>query len=125
VVLQGQIKLSNSFAVVPLIGVELPYEVYAGGAMRYFITKQFYAQAGGFYHLAGDGLDDSGPGGTGNIGMQLYTSKNQFIDINLHADTFYIDRNTNELVGLRITYNFILPKLPPQGRRPPLPGLPF
>ena len=132
----AQIRLSHSLAFIPSIGLEMPYPLYLGAAARYFVNRSLYIQGGVLLQVAGAGLDYSGLRPTAGLGYQLYTVKNQFLDINLHLDRINAEGTMDNLIGLRVTYNFILSGgitssksdagEGPKARRPrPFPPLPF
>ncbi len=107
--LQGEIKLIKSLSLVPSIGAEVPYVVYAGLAGRYYFNPTIYVSAGGFAHYNGD--DAGGIGGTGGIGFMLLSSHRQTIDLNLHGDYMKNDHRATPVAGIRFVYSFSFTRL--------------
>lgn len=106
-ILQGEIKVARAFAIVPAIGVEIPYVAYFSLAGKYYFQSDMYVTLGALAHLGGDdGVGDSGLGGTAGIGYELVSSKSHVLDLNLHGDVMQIDGSAAPVVGLRLTYNF-------------------
>lgn len=109
--LQGEIKLAKAIAVVPSLGLEIPYLAYIGLNGKYYIDRLFYAQLGGFLHLGGADIDDSGPGVTAAIGSAIISEKMHSLELTLHTDLMRYDARTKVIAGLRLTFNFSFSQL--------------
>lgn len=111
IVFQGEIKLNKSFSIVPSVGVEVPYVVYAGLAGRYYVEPRFYLHLGGFIRAGGDTFSDSGPGGTAGLGYMLLSTKRNVIDLNFHGDILSSENKSRAVGGIRIVYSFSFTRL--------------
>ncbi|MEO5894002.1 MAG: hypothetical protein ABIQ31_27335 [Ferruginibacter sp.] len=105
-VLQGEIRLAKSFALVPSIGVEIPYVGYTGLSGKYYLPNKTHVSLGGFLHVGGDDAGDSGFGGSAGFGIELLSTQKHIIDLDIHGDVFQIDGDPAFVGGLRLTYNF-------------------
>jgi hypothetical protein len=106
IVFQGEIKLDKSFSIVPSVGVEVPYVVYAGLAGRYYVEPRFYLHVGGFFRAGGDTFSESGPGGTAGLGYMVLSTKRNVIDLNFHGDIMNAENRSRAVGGIRIIYSF-------------------
>lgn len=111
VVSQGEVRLNRFVSVTPSVGVEIPYLVYAGLAVRFYINPKLYVHGGGFVNAEGDGFGETGGGGTGGLGYMVFVRPHQTIDLNFHAD---FKNNTGKnlaIYGMRIIYSYSFTKL--------------
>ena len=109
--MQGEIKLANDLALVPSLGIEVPYFIYLGLSGKCYLQRSFFIHFGGFLHLGGADIYDSGPGVTGGIGVALLAEKMHSLEATLHTDIMRYDTRTKAIVGVRLTYNFSFSKL--------------
>ena len=110
-ILQGEIKLANSFSLAPSLGAEIPYVVHLGIAGRYYFSEDVYGSLGSFAHLGGDDGASGGLGGTAGIGFILLATTRHIVDLNFHADYFENDHRGTALAGLRLIYSFSFSRL--------------
>ena len=108
-VLQGEIKLAKSVSLVPSVGGEVAYGIYAGLAGRYYFNPTIYVSAGGFANYNGD--SGSGSGGTGGVGFMLMSTHRQTIDLNLHGDYLKNKHQPTPIAGVRLIYSFSFTRL--------------
>jgi hypothetical protein len=107
--LQGEIKLAKSVSIVPSVGGEVAYGVYAGLAGRYYFTPAIYVSAGSFANYNGE--SGSGAGATGGIGFILMSNHRQTIDLNFHGDYIKNKYQTIPVAGVRFIYSFSFTRL--------------
>lgn len=103
---QGEVKVSRKVTVVPAIGVEIPYNVYAGLSGKYYFRSRFYSMLGPIAHLRSLEAGDSGIGGSAAVGYEFKSAKRSIVDLNLHTDVIQINGRTSPVIGLRVAYNF-------------------
>jgi len=106
---QGEIKLAKSVSLVPSVGGEVAYGIYAGLAGRYYFNPTFYVSAGSFANYNGD--DGSGFGATGGVGFILMSTHRQTIDLNLHGDYLEYKHRSAPVAGVRLIYSFSFTRL--------------
>ncbi len=108
-VLQGEIKLAPKFALIPAIGVEIPYTGYGGLSVKYYPVDKVHLKLGAIAYIGGD--IDAGLAPSVDVGCQLLSSGRHFIDLDLHGEVIKIDQYENTtVIGLRLTYNFSFSK---------------
>jgi hypothetical protein len=126
---QGNIRLSNAFALVPAIGVKqikgdneiihegpMGYSTYTRGDLggvslafsgKYYFAQQWFASAGVIGII---NADRSSSGGTLAFGYQVPLDNQNNIEFNLSGSVLKWSRtsgsNTVPVAGLRIAYNF-------------------
>ena len=104
--LQGEIKINRKIAIVPAIGLEVPYFAYAGISGKYYFQPRFYGMLGILANIASLDTGDQGIGGSAALGYELVSSRKHILDLNLHGDTFTAEGEAAGVAGLRLTYNF-------------------
>jgi hypothetical protein len=111
VVSQGEIRLDKFVSITPSVGVEVPYLVYAGLAVRFYINPKLYVHAGGFVNAEGDGFYETGGGATGGLGYMVFVKPHQTIDLNFHADFKNNNDKNLAIYGIRLIYSYSFTKL--------------
>ncbi len=117
-------KLSNKFALTPLIGVESIKSqnkgryngYYFEGSplgvsllmtslpVRYYITDGIFATLGPTLYIGGEDASSSGIGGTAGIGYDLPLDLLNSIEFMLHCDQVFVYEQPVTVIGLRLAY---------------------
>lgn len=127
--MQGSIRLSDKFALVPVLGIEqlknntsYIYEGYSRYALtqgiiyfgingKYYLSQPWFVRAGTMLYLGtgGGDINTGGFGGNLALGYDLPVSERSDFEITLRTDIAQLRSNTNKLtpiIGLRLAYNF-------------------
>jgi hypothetical protein len=127
--LQGSIRLSKKFALVPSLGLEkinadyaIIHEGYSsytrdnvalftvGLSGKYYMSEQWFARAGALLYLGADGGGPSsgGIGGTAAFGYDVPVNNGHNLELTLRTDLIKVrDKgDITPVAGLRVAYNF-------------------
>lgn len=131
--LQGNIAISNQWAVSPAIGYDRllsnnriiyssPYFhsipignsdlMYLGASARYSLNKEWFAKAGPIFYVAGGNEDISnvGIGGSGCVGYNLNFTDHSTLELSLSTEIVNIPaptgNGTTSVAGFKIAYVF-------------------
>jgi hypothetical protein len=123
---QGNIRLNEKWAIVPVVGVEQVKSDkngryngyyfegtgrsvgwgYLGASAKYYFGGQWFGYAGGALYVGGDDAGSTGPGATAGAGYDLAVGRRSSFELSLHADLLPVYSKAVPVGGVKLAYKF-------------------